>query len=1038
MWTDGVKGSQFAPSEEKEEGTVKARVNSAANDQSSVASGSSSGSEKSGLSDIAYDILAQQNRVMKEFVSQQQRNSLPMRRVPVFSGNPLDCCSFIRAFETVIESRESDYAGKLYYLEQHTAGRAQELVRSCLYMNAKAGYLKARKLLESKFGQKHKIALAYVDKVTNGPAIKAEDAEALESYATLLASCTNTLKAIGYSSKFESPDCMRKIIERLPPKLQASWRDNADRILDTEGRDICIDDISLFVEQKARALSNPVFGRLPFLDKEKKNNRDRGQRSRSEKRGDKQIALVTITDKKPPSTSSHDSSNSAKPSQKKCLFCNADHTLAECSSLAKVPDAEQRDFVMKQRLCFSCLNGGHQSKGCYKRKPCIHCDRKHASVLHPGTSEVVVGVGTQQGLVGTEGGEDRLQSLNSQSNTVQNTNQSTGDHFWGLTTLEGSPVTALPILAVKVKVKGSPLCIETYALLDNGSNSTFCSASLMERLMVVGKKARLKLTTMGSSRNVDTALVNDLVVSDLDENVAILLPEVLSRPAVPVGRDEIQKQEDVDRWLHLQGHVYLTDLNSGVDLLIGADVPEALQPREIIPAADGGPYATRVDLGWVINGPTGRKQKYVPCSSFFITSKETHPMCAVCTDLEDAPYSDGLSMSRDDLKFMNIVEDSVVQCADGHYQVSLPLRNRNVKMPVNRSQAERSASYLKRKLSSDTKLREDYVAFLEEVISAGYAEEVPRNVLDRSDGKVWFIPHHGVYHPKKPDKIRVVFNCSVQFHGTSLNNELFQGPDLTNSLVGVLIRFRQDPVAVMGDVQSMFHQVRVPEEDRDLLRFLWWPKGDITKRLKEYRMTVHLFGAASSPSCANFAMRRNAEDHKHEFSPDVANTILRKFYVDDCLKSLSSSSTAIKHVADLRKLMLIGGFNLTKWASNDRQVLESIPPEERAKDVKELNLDCDMLPTERASGVSWFVETDAFGFKVHIKEKPCTRRGILSVVSSVYDPLGMAAPFVLPAKLLLQDLCRKGLGWDDVIPSLHLSRWQAWLADLPKLSLSSP
>jgi len=504
---------------------------------------------------MAYDILAQQNRVMKEFVSQQQRNSLPRRRVPVLTGNPLDYCTFIRAFETVIETRESDYAGRLYYLEQHSAGRPQELVRSCLCMNAEAGYLKARKLLESKFGQKHKIAMAHVDKVTNGPAIKAEDAEALEGFATLLASCTNTLKAIGYSSKFESPDCMRKIIERLPPKLQASWRDNADKILNTEGRDICIDDISLFVEQKARALSNPVFGKLPFLEKEKKNNRDRGLRSKSEKRGHKQIALVTITDKKPPSTSSRDSSNSANPSQKKCPFCNADHTLAECSSFAKVPDADQRDFVMKQRLCFSCLNGGHQPKGCYKKKPCNHCDRKHATVLHPSTPEVVVGVRSQQDSVGTECGEGRPQSLNSESNTVQNTNQSTGDHFCGLTTMEGSPVTALPIVAVKVKVKGSPLCIETYALLDNGSNSTFCSASLMERLMVVGKKTRLKLTTMDSSKDVDTALVNDLVVSDLDENVAILLPDVLSRPAMPVGRDEIPKQEDVERWSHLQGHV---------------------------------------------------------------------------------------------------------------------------------------------------------------------------------------------------------------------------------------------------------------------------------------------------------------------------------------------------------------------------------------------------------------------------------------------------------------------------------------------------
>ena len=112
-------------------------------------------------------------------------------------------------------------------------------------------------------------------------------------------------------------------------------------------------------------------------------------------------------------------------------------------------------------------------------------------------------------------------------------------------------------------------------------------------------------------------------------------------------------------------------------------------------------------------------------------------------------------------------------------------------------------------------------------------------------------------------------------------------------------------------------------------------------------------------------------------------------------------------MADLRKLMLIGGFNLTKWVSNDRHVLESIPPEERAKDVKELDLECSMLPTERALGVSWFVETDAFGFKVNIKEKPCTRGGSLSVVSSVYDPLGMEAPFILPANFFFRTYAGK-------------------------------
>ncbi|PFX31613.1 hypothetical protein AWC38_SpisGene3557 [Stylophora pistillata] len=125
---------------------------------------------------------------------------------------------------------------------------------------------------------------------------------------------------------------------------------------------------------------------------------------------------------------------------------------------------------------------------------------------------------------------------------------------------------------------------------------------------------------------------------------------------------------------------------------------------------------------------------------------------------------------------------------------------------------------------------------------------------------------------------------------------------------------------------------------------------------------------------------------------------------------------------------------LTKWISPSRRVLETIPEAERAKKVKSLDLSEDDLPVERALGVNWCVETDDYGFKVDTKLKPPTRRGILSIVGSVYDPLGLAAPFVLTATRLLQDLCRVKLDWDDPIPQQHKARWERWMADLPKLS----
>ena len=114
------------------------------------------------------------------------------------------------------------------------------------------------------------------------------------------------------------------------------------------------------------------------------------------------------------------------------------------------------------------------------------------------------------------------------------------------------------------------------------------------------------------------------------------------------------------------------------------------------------------------------------------------------------------------------------------------------------------------------------------------------------------MPHTGVYHPKKLGRIRIVFDCLDEFEGVSINDYLLRGPNSMNSLVGVLCRFRLEEVALVADIKAMFHQFLFCKRDRDLLRFLWWENGDTKKTVKEYRMKVHLFGAVSSPGCANF------------------------------------------------------------------------------------------------------------------------------------------------------------------------------------------
>ena len=134
-------------------------------------------------------------------------------------------------------------------------------------------------------------------------------------------------------------------------------------------------------------------------------------------------------------------------------------------------------------------------------------------------------------------------------------------------------------------------------------------------------------------------------------------------------------------------------------------------------------------------------------------------------------------------------------------------------------------------------------------------------------------------------------------------------------MVGVISRFRQEPVALIADVEAIFNQVRVPDNDRNLLRFLWWPGGNTEQPRKEYRMSTHLFGATSSPSCANYALRQTAKDDEDHTTRHVVDTINNNFYVDDCLRSVESKETAISLVKDLSAKLQKGGFRLTKWVS---------------------------------------------------------------------------------------------------------------------------
>ncbi|XP_075255010.1 uncharacterized protein LOC142346831 [Convolutriloba macropyga] len=287
----------------------------------------------------------------------------------------------------------------------------------------------------------------------------------------------------------------------------------------------------------------------------------------------------------------------------------------------------------------------------------------------------------------------------------------------------------------------------------------------------------------------------------------------------------------------------------------------------------------------------------------------------------------------------------------------------------------------------------------------------------------------------KPGKVRRVLNGASKFQGVSLNKVLLTGPDLLQNLIHMLIRFRQQQIAVSADIEEMFLQVGVLPSNQPALRFLW--REGPSKTVEVYQYTRHIFSANDLPTCANYALKRTARDHEKEY-PDAAKAVHEKFYMDDDLDSIESPDEALKRSRDLVKLLSKGGFKLTKFTSNvpglleelEDQSVEAVPKvigasmEESSSHVLGLKRD----HTKGTLVVSCGISCDS--------SKAVTQRLVMSLVAKVFDPIGLVVPFTVRARLLLKDVWRLlGQSWDKKLPNQMFDRFSSWSSELPTLAL---
>ena len=506
----------------------------------------------------------------------------------------------------------------------------------------------------------------------------------------------------------------------------------------------------------------------------------------------------------------------------------------------------------------------------------------------------------------------------------------------------------------------------------------------------------------------------------------------LNLPAVTVDMGKAKSQ-----WRHL-ADLKLKDMHAvEVKVVLGSDVTEIIIPQEVREGPRGSPFGVRTKLGWVV---TGNLPGYVRNSEsvYFVRvaspEEELNELVKTWWKTESfgCKYDSQEQRSREDeidLKSLSKTTRKV----NGRYEVGLIWKDLIRALPNNRVIAEKRLELLERRLERDSQLKVKYTETIENDLQKGYIKKLEDQELVETDAREWYLPHHAVVHPHKPGKVRRVSDAAARCQGISLNDCLSSGPDLLNSLVGILMRFRQELVAVSADIEAMFNQVAVPKEDQLVLRFLWRKKP--SDKVDVYQYVRHIFGAKCSPACANYALQRTAQDNIAAF-PLEAEAVRRNFYMDDLFKSVSSLLEACNLQAGLVKLLSLGGFNLTKWILNNKDFISLVPEKDRAQSVRSIGVG-DMLPTQRALGVFWDVQNDTFIFKFKPKELANTRRKVVSVTASIFDPIGFIAPYVIRAKIFLQSLWKLRQGWDDRMPEELLLEWCGWQKELEKLAAFS-
>lgn len=738
---------------------------------------------------------------------------------------------------------------------------------------------------------------------------------------------------------------------------------------------------------------------------------------------DRRINSLSMVANATASTSRHTSSNANRPNvpqlksvvvkqvnhasktNNQCPCCKGEfHHLSKCSRFLKLNPFIRTRMAMKKKACFGCLSYDHGKPECTV-PVCNHCTA--GVVHHKFLCFDYCDKKKQESLLVNQ---ISTQPLQQQEIHVPNDED-----------------VLLGTVLIKI-LSASGECITVRALCDTGSQANLITEECIRQLNIRRSIASTSISTLGQTDLMQVRGVVKLKLmschdSTCEMNITALVVRKIAAvlPGKPISTGTWSKQirdNLADPTFHNPGRIHM---------LLGANIWSRIIKSQIHRNDSNDLVAQLTRFGYVMFG--GLQTNVEPFVGSItenqISNNELHEALQQFWKLDEVESRKHRSNEEEmcEEMFMQLHK----RTHSGRYIVPIPIKPDAKALGNSKNRALKQFISTEAKFSRDTEYRNKYIAFMDNFRYKGFMTEITELNPNQMH---FYVPHHGIFNTKR-DKFRVVFNGSATTtSGESFNEIQMKGERLQDKLSDILLRFRLPRIALIADIEQMYPQVLIREEDHQLQLILW--RDAPNQPIRTYALNTVTFGMKYAPHSAIRAMRQCAIDEANKF-PIASEVALRDFYVDDLISGCDSEHDAIELYSQMNGLMNAGRFPIKKWSTNSWAVsAEMLDGETDSSQVHEFN----DIAIHSVLGVTWIPMQDHFQFKLKNDSNmisKLTKRKITSELATLFDPIGLLAPVVLQGKVLVKDLWNAKYEWDEELPQNIIERWQTLCSTLPNI-----